>query len=124
MLFLVSSVMFSQELTPKEIIKKIDDTERVMSSKSTIKQTITTSGGDERTMEMLAYSKDKNDKQLMIYEAPSRVKGDKILMLNDGDGCRADCAGCAKKRLVRPRVNPSGAPPAGSTLWQDRRNRD
>lgn len=85
MLFLVSSVIFSQELTPKEIIKKIDDTERVMSSKSTIKQTITTSGGDERTMEMLAYSKDKNDKQLMIYEAPSRVKGDKILMLNDGD---------------------------------------
>lgn len=76
---------FSQELSVKEIVKKIDDTERVMSSKGVSKQTIITSGGKKRTLRVLGYSKNKNEKQLMIYQAPSRVKGDKILMLNEGD---------------------------------------
>ncbi|MBU1099364.1 MAG: outer membrane lipoprotein-sorting protein [Bacteroidetes bacterium] len=78
-------IVKSQQLTPQEIIQKIDDTERVMSSQSKFKQTIVTSGGDVRTLEAISYSKNKNEKQLMIYEAPNRVKGDKILMLNDGD---------------------------------------
>lgn len=34
---------------------------------------------------METYSKDMNDKQLMIYTGPTRVKGDKILLLDDGD---------------------------------------
>lgn len=34
---------------------------------------------------METWAKDRNDKQLMVYTAPKRVKGDKILMLNDGD---------------------------------------
>ena len=75
----------AQQLTPKEIIKKIDDTERVSSSEGIVKQIIITSGGKKRTLEMHSYSKDQNDKQLMIYTGPKRVKGDKILMLNDGD---------------------------------------
>lgn len=75
----------AQELTPQAIIQKIDATERVASSESIGKQIITTSSGKLRTLEMKAYSKDRNDKQLIIYLAPKRVKGDKILMLNDGD---------------------------------------
>lgn len=75
----------AQQLSNEEIIKKIDETERVMSSYSKSKQTIITSGGSKRTMEVISYSKNKNEKQLMIYEAPKRVKGDKILMLNEGD---------------------------------------
>lgn len=75
----------AQRLTPKEIIQKIDDTERVASSEGIVKQIITTSGGKKRTLEMKAYSKDKNDKQLLIYTGPKRIKGDKILMLNDGN---------------------------------------
>lgn len=77
--------LFAQELTPRQIIQKIDSTERVQSSRGILKQTIITSGGNKRTLEMEAYSKDKNDKQLMIYTNPIRVKGDKILMLNDGN---------------------------------------
>ncbi len=80
-----NGVIQAQELTPKEIIKKIDDTERVESSEGVMKQIITTSGGKKRTLEVKAYTKDRNDKQLMIYTGPKRVKGDKILMLNDGD---------------------------------------
>lgn len=75
----------AQELTPRQIIQKIDSTERVQSSRGILKQTIITSGGEKRTLEMESYSKDKNDKQLMIYTNPIRVKGDKILMLNDGN---------------------------------------
>jgi outer membrane lipoprotein-sorting protein len=77
--------LYAQELTPGQIIQKIDSTERVQSSRGILKQTIITSGGKRRTLEMEFLSKDKNDKQLMIYTNPKRVKGDKILMLNDGD---------------------------------------
>ena len=75
----------AQQLTPQDIIHKIDETERATSTEAVIKQIITTSGGKKRTLEMQAYSKDQNDKQLMIYTYPRRIKGDKILMLNDGD---------------------------------------
>jgi len=75
----------AQELTPRDIIIKIDATERYASSESMVKQIITTSGGKKRTLEIKSYTKDMNDKQLMIYMSPKRVKGDKILMLNDGD---------------------------------------
>lgn len=84
-LLVIAGALRAQELTPEEIIRRIDDTERVVSSEGMMKQTITTSGGKKRTLEMKAYSRDRNDKQLMIYTGPKRVKGDKILMLNNGD---------------------------------------
>jgi len=91
-IFIISIVLLTamptvqaQELTPKEIIARIDATERVASSESIAKQIITTSSGKKRTLGMKGYTKDMNDKQLMIYTSPKRVKGDKILMLNDGD---------------------------------------
>ena len=80
-----ATILHAQELTPKQIILKIDSTERVQSSEGIVKQTIITSGGSKRTLEMQVFSKDKNDKQLMVYTGPRRVQGDKILMLNDGD---------------------------------------
>ena len=75
----------ARALTPKEIITKIDDTGRVSSSEGIARQIITTSGGKKRTLEFRSFSKDRNDKQLVIYTAPKRVKGDKILMINEGD---------------------------------------
>ena len=74
-----------QPLTPRDIIRRIDANESVQSSVSTGRQIITTSSGRKRTLEMEMYTKDENDKQLTIYTGPARVKGDKILMLNDGD---------------------------------------
>ena len=82
---LIASALPARALTSKEIIRKIDATERVVSSKGLVRQIITTSGGEKRTLEMEYYTRDRNDKQLMIYTAPRRVRGDKILMLNDGD---------------------------------------
>jgi len=58
----------AQELSVLEIIRKIDATERVASSKSRGKQIITTSGGKKRTLEMIAYSKNRNEKQIVIRD--------------------------------------------------------
>ena len=74
-----------QAPTTQEIVQQIDATERMASSQGTFRQIITTSGGQKRTLEMKAYSRDRNDKQLMVYTAPRRVEGDKILMLDEGD---------------------------------------
>ena len=77
--------LHAQELSARQIVARIDSTERVAASDGQYRQVITTSGGRTRTLEMRAYSRDRNDKQLLIYTGPRRVKGDKILMLNEGD---------------------------------------
>ncbi len=77
--------LLSQEIPPKHHIRYIDQIAIVNSGKVTAKQIILTSGGKKRTLEMKSYTKNKNEKQLIIYTAPRRVKGDKILMLNEGD---------------------------------------
>lgn len=81
----VSSLGFSQDINVIEIIKKVDENEKYNSTKSEASQIITTSGGSKRTLSMKVYTKDRNDKQLTVYTGPARVKGDKILMLEDGD---------------------------------------
>ncbi len=97
-------------LTTDEIVQKIDDNERVQSSHGTGSQTIETSGGETRTLEYEMFTKDMNDKQLTVYTAPARIKGDKILMLDDGDniyfytpktGRDRHLAGHARKKKVQ-----------------------
>ena len=84
LLFISATILFAQ-MTADEIVQKMDANERVQSSESSGKQIITTSSGQKRTLSMKIYSANNNEKQLTIYTAPSRVKGDKILMLNNGD---------------------------------------
>jgi outer membrane lipoprotein-sorting protein len=78
-------MLLATDLSVSEIINKVDANERVESSYSTGKQIIETTSGETRTLEMETYSIDMNDKQLMIYTGPTRVKGDKILLLDDGN---------------------------------------
>jgi len=66
-------------------LKKIDDAERITHSYAVVKQTITTSGGSERTLTMKSWSDENGDVSLMVYTAPPRVKGDKILQRDGGD---------------------------------------
>ena len=77
--------LFAQNLTVNQILSKVEQNEKIESLSSRVKQVITTSKGNQRTLEMKTYSKDFGESQLSVYEAPARVKGDKILMLNDGD---------------------------------------
>ncbi len=71
--------------TAEEIVVKVQNNERIRSTKGTAKQIITTSNGSARTLEMESYTKNFNESQLSIYTSPARINGDKILMLNDGD---------------------------------------
>lgn len=66
-------------------LSRIDSTERVGHSYSEIRQIITTSGGEERTLSARSWSAEVGDLSLMEYTDPPRVKGDKILMRNGGD---------------------------------------
>ena len=75
----------SDPLSVLDIIRRIDQAERVAASDGEFRQVITTSGGKQRSLEMRAYSRDRNDKQLLVYSAPRRVKGDKIPMLDQGN---------------------------------------
>jgi len=75
----------AQDLSVDQIMEKVEKNGKIVSSVSTMNQTIVTSKGSTRTLTMEGYSKESGDKQLSIYTAPARVKGDKILMLNGGD---------------------------------------
>ncbi|MDP8205147.1 MAG: outer membrane lipoprotein-sorting protein [Candidatus Electryonea clarkiae] len=70
---------------PVELLKKIDAAENIPHSFSIVKQTITTSGGSERTMTMKAWSAENGELSLMVYTDPRRVAGDKILQRDSGD---------------------------------------
>ncbi len=83
-LILSSGNLFAQE-DGASWLKKIDDAERIPHSYGVVNQTITTSGGSERTLTMRAWSDENGDVSLMVYTGPPRVKGDKILQRDGGD---------------------------------------
>ena len=86
LLFLSLSLsLAAQDLTGPEIINKVNDQMNQESSQARMTMTIITTSGQERTFEYLSYSKNYGEKNLMIYQAPSRVKGQKMLMLNHAD---------------------------------------
>ena len=78
-------LVVAQDLTGPEIINKVNDQMNQESSEARMTMTIVTSSGQERTFEYLSYSKNNGEKNLMIYQAPGRVKGQKMLMLNHAD---------------------------------------
>ncbi|MBN1498952.1 MAG: outer membrane lipoprotein-sorting protein [Spirochaetes bacterium] len=75
----------SAEMSASEILKKIDLQESFRSNYAVMKQIITTSGGSKRTLEMKAWAVNNGDRQLSEYLSPPDVRGQKILMTDDGD---------------------------------------
>ena len=84
-LLYLSPCLFAQDLTGDQIIQKVNELLTQQSCQATMTMTITTSSGQLRTFEYLSYSADNGEKNLMVYLLPKRVKGQKILMLNDAD---------------------------------------
>ncbi len=84
-LFFLSKLLVAQEMTALEILKKVDEVEKYDHAIMEMEQVITTSGGDKRLLKIKSWSVNTGDKQLAVYTYPKRVKGVKILMLNDGD---------------------------------------
>ena len=85
MLIVFAASLFSAEPTADELIKNVNDLMNQESMKATMTMTITTSGGEKRTFEYLSYSANKGEKNLLVYQAPRRVRGQKMLMLNNAD---------------------------------------
>lgn len=81
----ISNTSFAEEYNAAQWLQRIDDAERVPYSYGVMKQTITTSGGSERTLTMRSWSDGNGDVSLMVYTDPARIKGDKILMRDGGD---------------------------------------
>ena len=84
-ILLVSPAFFSQDLTGKDIIEKVNAFINVSTSYSKSKMTITTSSGQLRTFISDSWSKDNGKKNLVRYLEPTRIKGQAILMLNNAD---------------------------------------
>lgn len=81
-----SAVLFAEEdWTAQQVIQKSIDISSPASMSSYSKQTVYFPNGRQRTFEILTYSKGTNNKSLMIYKKPARVKGDKFLFLKGGD---------------------------------------
>ena len=72
-------------MTVDEVLDKMEENENANTSKTEMTMTVTDAGGRETVSELISYSADKGDKGLMVYNAPARIKGMKILTLNDGD---------------------------------------
>lgn len=68
-----------------EILDKCDQAEGYNSSYGEMQQIITTSSGQKRTLVLRSWGVNNGDKQLSEYLAPADVKGQKMLMTDDGD---------------------------------------
>lgn len=84
-MLLFASVSWSETLTAGDILEKVDEVESYENFTSEMTQIITTSEGNKRTLEIKGWAKGTGDRQLSEYTYPKRVKGVKILMLDDGD---------------------------------------
>lgn len=68
-----------------EILKKTDQAEGYKSSFIEMQQIITTTSGQKRKLVIRGWGINDGDKQLSEYLAPAAIKGQKILMTEDGD---------------------------------------
>jgi len=84
-ILILASGLYSQELTGRDIIQKVNDLINVETSYSKSKMTITTTSGQKRTFISESWTKDKGEKNLVRYLEPVRVKDQAILMLNNAD---------------------------------------
>jgi outer membrane lipoprotein-sorting protein len=82
---LLSTGLFGQDLSGKEIINRVNDLMNVTTSYAKSKMTITTTSGQKRTFISESWSKDKGEKNLVRYLEPARVKDQAILMLNNAN---------------------------------------
>ncbi len=81
----IAPAAFGKQLTVDQILKRIDEVEHYRKVTMETRQVITTSDGDKRTLKMTSWAVNTGEKQLSVYTYPKRVKGVKMLMLNDGD---------------------------------------
>jgi outer membrane lipoprotein-sorting protein len=100
LIYILTFFFISHSLTVDEILDKVEANEEAQSAKMEMTQTVYTADGDERISKLVSFGKDKGDKGLMEYLSPARIKGMKILMLNDGDDIWMYSARTARVRKI------------------------
>ncbi len=83
--FVIPGTASSQSLGAEAILHKSDEVGGFRSSFSEAQQIITTSGGQKRTLILRSWAVNNGEKQLSEYLAPVDIKGQRILMTDDGD---------------------------------------
>lgn len=82
---LVMMVSASSAITVDEILDKVENNEEPQTSKAQVTQTVYQPDGSQNVSKLISYAFNKGEKGLMEYVSPARIKGMKILTLNDGD---------------------------------------
>jgi outer membrane lipoprotein-sorting protein len=77
--------VFAQSLDADTILQRTDEVEGYISCYSEMQQIITTSSGQKRTLVVRGWAVNNGEKQLSEYLSPADIKGQKILMTDDGD---------------------------------------
>ncbi len=72
-------------LTVDEILDKVEANQNPQTSRSEMTQRVFGSDGREIVSKLISYSFNQGEKSLMEYVEPARIRGMKILMLNEGD---------------------------------------
>jgi len=75
----------SDQIDAAVILQRCDAAEGYKSSYGEVEQTITTTGGQKRTLQIRAWAVRSGEKQLYEYLVPADIRGQKVLMTNDGD---------------------------------------
>jgi len=84
---LMMTILFAgdPEVSGLEILNKIIDLMNPENAKGVMEQTIVTTSGDKRTFKYETYMGNRGESSLMRYLAPSRVKGNALLMTDFSD---------------------------------------
>jgi hypothetical protein len=68
-----------------EVMDRMEENDNPESARMEMTQIVYDPDGDKSTSKLISYSADEGDKRLMEYTVPARIKGMKILILNEGD---------------------------------------
>ena len=82
---ITSLIAGDPDITGPEILDKIIDHMNPENAQGVMEQTIVTTSGDKRTFKYETYMGNRGESSLMRYLAPSRVKGNALLMTDYSD---------------------------------------
>lgn len=81
----VAAATAQDSLDAQTILAKSDDAEGYRSCYFEMEQTLATTGGKTRTLKLRVWALENGARQLAEYLAPADIRGQKILMTEDGD---------------------------------------
>ena len=82
-ILLLATSLFS--LTVDQILDKAEASQKTKTSRTEMTETVYKSDGSTKISKIISYGMNGTEKGLSEYVSPKRIKGMKVLMLNDGD---------------------------------------